>query len=1089
MAFEEIVQRYLSRLQEEITQAYRTGQYTPELSYRPALDEFFLELAQSIDPHIRRVFEPKKQAKAGRPDWRFYNEVSLGVYGYVESKGLDVNANIPVGQYQEQVNRYLTLGSKVILTDGIEFIFFDPADDTPRRFLLVQKPIIADDWTELRLNLLLEGQFRIFFEEAGFRRCSEEELIRQVAQRAVQLSKSVQELSDLPAGAGLTDFENRTIDVLRELKTILEEHHDPALRTPKVFADFVAQVLIFGLLYAHRIVTGEADTPIERSKKIQDFWFDVLYDDYTERLRPFRALVEILGDELETLGPLGTWYQDCLLLLAYIELEEDQRAAPDYHELYESFIAVFDPQARFDFGIYYTPSELAQFAVKLTQSIIASELPGTSLYEENNKLIDPCCGTGTFLEQLITHSGGQSDLPSIIGFEILPAPYALAHYRLSMIGPEKRYPRKLSIVLTNTLSDELERAKENEPQNLIEAEQAIARELTRPPLTLIIGNPPSSDSAEKNDEGEWGANYEIIKQALDDFRPPPEDRTARQNTQKQLKNKFVKFLRWSCAKLEDHAPNILTFVLPASFAEHPSYRYARRWMASQFNKIWVLDLDLDARTGMRASSIFKTMQGRILLAALTNLPERRDEECQVFYGSIAELTRSQKLEELTLEREPIEYLQIFRQVEPEDSVFNFRPAPPFDTELYSQFWPLYPAEQSPVGGEKYLFSRYCSGLKLAPSSLFIHVNEALLIRRSREIANQASSYQTLKNRWYAGQDKPPAEAKFAEAVRREIGQAMEANPLPIRWYTYRPLLNIRALISKSALQELTRMRSSGTRVRPEVLSAYDYDNTIGIAVAPAPKDIGERLHRFASFCWTLPDNDLCKRGDAKIYCNQFPEYKGNRREWNPTPLPNVNQSLVDWVAEATGFSQEATTNVLVYYVYGILCSDAFLDAFEGALFTVADVETRPRIPIPEDVNLLLTIAQKGEKLALLEKPNHEVELNNGIASFESLFVDPFKLDSYKLDADKERIDFYSNEDVVISIFPLPKEVLEFQISGYNVLQQWLKMYSYNYKRAQFSKEDYLEFLKLLYRINLQIAIVRELDEEVSALISGEVALF
>ena len=58
------------------------------------------------------------------------------------------------------------------------------------------------------------------------------------------------------------------------------------------------------------------------------------------------------------------------------------------------------------------------------------------------------------------------------------------------------------------------------------------------------------------------------------------------------------------------------------------------------------------------------------------------------------------------------------------------------------------------------------------------------------------------------------------------------------------------------------------------------------------------------------------------------------------------------------------------------------------------------------------------------------------------------------------------------------------VSGYNVLQQWLKIYFYKYKRTQFTKENYLELLYLFYQINEQLKIVKELDDDVLILLDN-----
>ena len=53
--------------------------------------------------------------------WRIQDRISLGVYGYIEAKGPS-NEPFDTTPYRDQINRYLTLGHKLIITDGIDFV-------------------------------------------------------------------------------------------------------------------------------------------------------------------------------------------------------------------------------------------------------------------------------------------------------------------------------------------------------------------------------------------------------------------------------------------------------------------------------------------------------------------------------------------------------------------------------------------------------------------------------------------------------------------------------------------------------------------------------------------------------------------------------------------------------------------------------------------------------------------------------------------------------------------------------------------------------------------------------------------------------
>jgi len=905
MSFRQIVENYLTRLEEFHREAERTNEMTGELSYRPVLDSFFGELTAQIGEHIARVFEPRQQAHAGRPDWRFYDRNSLGLFGYVEAKAFAADRPIRIEDYRAQVTKYLSLGYRVILTDGVEFVFFDPNDRSEASLSLINKNIAGSFLQRVSTDLpLIEDQLNKFFANIAARFISEQQLVTECARRARFLADEIDALADLPVGAGLNARENEAIDILRKLREVIQKHHDPLLRDRKTFSGFVAQTLIFGLIYAHRVLGIEKVEPAERYTLLKQFWLDESDGHFASELRPFRALTKLLRDEIASVGGLGVWYENCCLMLSHVQLLEDQVSEPDYHGLFERFLEAFDPKTRFDYGAYYTPRELSAYVVALVEEINGRVFNG-SIYDEGNRLIDPCCGTGSFLERLLSASARSGGGATVIGFEILPAPYALANYRMARVSSE--YPN-VSIVLTNTLSDSIE----SEPpvgcqHNLFADEQQMARELAKPPLVLVIGNPPCSDSFSHSN----GPEFSIIQQMLEDFRPPVELRRSRQNVQKQLQNEFVKFLRWSGNKALVTENSIIALVLPSSFAEHATYRYARSWFIENFNDFWILDIDKDARTGVRSADVFHTLQGRLLFVAVRHGNQSTADVRSYNYLSIADCNIDEKNAFFEVSGDAGEsMLEQFESNELDVGNPIFRPRSNFNTAVYKQFWPLYETDAN--SNDSYVFERHCSGIKLAPSSLFVHADSPILQRRSAEISDPDISADQILSRWYRGQDRPPNPNKFTNevrsAIRREI---VDRAPASISPYSYRPLLNLPAGISEDVLIALSHAPGGGIRYRPEILSAFGNDATIGIALAPAPQDLGESLHRFASFCWYLPDNDLCKRGNAQILCNYFPEYRKQRKDWDATPSVNISEAFLAAVGEDS-------PDRVVFYVYGIL---------------------------------------------------------------------------------------------------------------------------------------------------------------------------
>jgi len=1054
MNFNQIINSYISELTQEFN-ASKSGETTAELSFRTSLDNFFKSVAKSINSNIVTIPEPKNQNKIGRPDWRFHNSQSMGVYGYVEAKGLDSIKKINIDTYRTQVEKYLSLGNPVILTDGIDFVLFRE-DQKEIEYSICNKPI---SWDNIEPNLEIEEMFSLLFSETGYRIVSENQLVQEVAKRTKLLTNAITEFLNLDEDETESEVELKTVRLLKELKETAVDSHDKTLIDDSTFSGFISQVLTFGLLYAHRIINAQCETPPEKYNRIHEFWFSVLDEEYTNRLMPFKTLVKGLESELNSeLSRLGLWYDDLRRLLAHIKLSINQEQIPDFHELYETFLAKYDPATRFDYGAFYTPRVLAFYTTRLAQEIIKNSLPSANLDAPTTKFIDPCCGTGTFIEAILEILKPKKETP-IIGFEILPAPYALAHYRMSIINEE--YPENINIKLTNTLSDNLfdtpiDNENENNIKGLLVKEQQAAYTLSIPPLTLIIGNPPSSDSSFQIDnEGD------IIKKLIDDFRPDAINRTSRQNTQKQLSNEFIKFLRWTIDRTLKSAPSVFALILPSSFAKHPTYKYARKFLIENLNEIWLLDFDSDLRSGSDNVNLFDTQQGRLILCGV--FESQNNQDIAIKYNSITNLNKKEKKQYFQSQINLSDWIDIAI----DSDEYSLKPKLEFDTEIYNSFWSITNDEDSGI------FLRHCSGLKLAPTHLLVHSSSGQLKRRSKFISKFENDFESIKHRWYIGQRKIPNKTKITEGIKTKLGNAITFNN--ILKYSYRPFLESYVVLDDSLLQELQGLGGGGTRVRPEVKAAFSNPNVFGFIVSPAPEDLGDKLHKFTSFCWNIPDNDLSKRGSARIFCNYFPHYK-SKKDWDSKCYTNVNQVLIEAINEKMGYSVDEVVSLITFYSYAILSSNFFLELFKGALYGVAG--NWPRIPITADKRLFDAISKIGIELAEIEKSDYSlIELDDSINEF-SFEKYNFKDSTIELKDDTGKI--------VKQYCNISPEVLDFEVSGYNVIKEWLKMHSFSYYRKSLEKEKIQEFLTLIEKIHIYIEKIKELDLLVEELLENEI---
>ena len=69
---------------------------------------------------------------------------------------------------------------------------------------------------------------------------------------------------------------------------------------------------------------------------------------------------------------------------------------------YEPFLQAFDPKLRKDLGVWYTPTEVVRYMVARVDRALKDDLGiAEGLAADNVYVLDPCCGTGAFLGEVL----------------------------------------------------------------------------------------------------------------------------------------------------------------------------------------------------------------------------------------------------------------------------------------------------------------------------------------------------------------------------------------------------------------------------------------------------------------------------------------------------------------------------------------------------------------------------------------------------------------------------------------------------------------------------------------------------------------
>ncbi len=181
---------------------------------------------------------------------------------------------------------------------------------------------------------------------------------------------------------------------------------------------------------------------------------------------------------------------------------------------YEPFLEAFDPDLRKQLGVWYTPSEVVRYMVARVDRTLKDDLGiADGLADDNVYVLDPCCGTGAYLAEVLRRIAANLDgrglgalvgsrvrqaaLERVFGFELMPAPFVVAHLQVGLTLQELDAPladdgaERAQVFLTNALTGWEPRTTKPLPFPEFEEERDRAERVKRErPILVILGNPP-----------------------------------------------------------------------------------------------------------------------------------------------------------------------------------------------------------------------------------------------------------------------------------------------------------------------------------------------------------------------------------------------------------------------------------------------------------------------------------------------------------------------------------------------------------------------------------------------------------------------
>ena len=1073
--FQQLCLTYLTELREAHQQALATD----ELSLRPALDRFLKVAAEQIGRPVVFLSEAKKIA-SGRPD--FTAMVNGLPIGYVEAEAYGVNLGKLTGHAKAQNDRFCANLDNFLLTNHLEFRLYVGGEKKECARLpepsAKGKIVVSSHDAEALSTLLtqfMQGQWAPI--------SSPKELAAHLARRARQIRNEVVAVLRDPAAKHGEVAEHYEAVKATLLPDIREDD----------FAGLYAQTIAYGLFAARCMTLSGAMFTRDAAAKL------------IPKTNPFlRKLFQRIA-ALDLDDRVAWIADDTAQLLAQAQMDEilaefgkqTGREDPVVH-FYETFLAEYDPAVRDMRGVYYTPEPVVSYIARSLDALLKTRFDKPKgLADETTLILDPATGTGSFLfevvrliHQTVTSKmglGAWSDyvehrlLPRLFGFELLMAPYAVAHLKLGLLLQQLHYSfqetQRLGIYLTNTLDDAVFKSDVLLAKFIAEEAEAAATIKQDRPILIVLGNPPYSGHSANRSElvetvapgqeyfaesnaggvvrriaGAKGAKLTrktFIGKLIEEYKFVDGKPLGEKNP-KWLQDDYVKFIRFAQWRIERTGEGMIGFITNHGYLDNPTFRGMRRSLMQSFNEIYIYNLHGNSRKketapgGEKDENVFDIQQGVAMMFCIKQ--QGNSQPAQVYYADLWG-TRSRKnavLAETTIRE------TAWKPLAPQLPFYLFIPQNDALRDEYQRGWSVTD-----------MFAVYSSTVTTARNHFVMDFHAETLRKRLADLQDNTRTNEELRLRYRL---KDVSYWNLADARQALRGQS-NLDEL-IKPYCYRPF-DFRFLIYHDALcerlrQEVMQYMDGTANIallthRPQSPSEFTFaycTRMIGDQCVAANKSFGGgNSFEFPLYIATVPGEGL---------------YAGQSLR-----IPNFRSAFLLAIAESlklpyvNGYTlpRGLTPEDIFYYAYAVFHSPTYRERY--AEFLKIDF---PRLPLTSDLDLFRDLAALGQQLVALHLLDAKAApmLHDTISPFPESGTNV--VERVRYDEQTRRV-FINTTQYFDHV---PPEAWAFHVGGYQVCEKWLK----DRKGRKLTIDDIEHYQQIVIALLETIRLMAAIDERI-----------
>jgi predicted helicase len=824
------------------------------------------------------------------------------------------------------------------------------------------------------------------------------------------------------------------------------------------FADMYAQTVAYGLLSARvsRPAGLVADDVVQMVPATNPFLKELLQSFLTVGGR--KGLIDF--DELGISEVVET------LRVANMEAvlrnfgDKNPQEDPVIH-FYELFLKVYDSKKRMQRGVFYTPRPVVSYIVRSVHELLQTEfgledglastvtwggmakrhkglqLPdGTSADAPFVTILDPATGTATFLVEIIDVirrtmldkwtkrklnkkeiADAWNDyvpkhlLPRLHGYELMMAPYAIAHMKIGLkLGEEPRYNflsnERARIYLTNALepaTDAKEQPEFEEWAPALAHEAKAVNAVKRHQLfTVVIGNPPYSINS---------CNLQSSAVLfVEPFRYVDGEKIRERGALKFetiLQDDYIKFWGLGLQILRGTPAGIISMITNNGFLTNRVLRGMRKALIDNYGRLIfynlpgnrskgekcpdgspddnVFDIDQGVGISVLGKTLVRSTPGVVELADLWGIEDTK-------YRTLACSSTSQTH---------------FQPQNPKSPYYAFAVVDEVAEDEYRSFAAL--DEVMPFNKAGFVSGRdefavdFDARVLEARISDFLDPKQNEAAIRERYSIKDAGGYTLSKRR-------QPALAARLKA--KDIIKAVQHRPFDFRFVAYSEA--VLTSPQKAAMHQL----SAGNNVAfclsrgAEIIRGCEHIFCTRAIVQHHTVSLKEVNYVFPLYVFAEKGSLTLRSGKSQNFGTDFLRSLAARLSLSPDRDSNL----------PLGFTPED----IFYYAYGIFHSPGYRSRY--AEFLKTDF---PRLPLTGSLELFRAVVGLGAELVALH------------------LLESRKLDKPRtelIDVGKPEVEkvFWSNETVWIDkaqttgFKGVPETVWNFHIGGYQVCEKWLK---------------------------------------------------